>query len=64
MLCAMYGLIKYFGKEIVNPMLLAYMGFAGGESIKPVLSGLTGGASDKLDDRKLFYLKVEFLSLD
>jgi len=25
MLCFLYGLIKYFGKEIVNPLLLAYM---------------------------------------
>lgn len=29
MLCSMYGLIKVFGKEVVNPLLLSYMGFGG-----------------------------------
>lgn len=29
MLCGLYGLIKYFGKEIVNPLLLGYMGLGG-----------------------------------
>lgn len=28
-LCSLYALIKYFGKEIVNPLILAYMGFGG-----------------------------------
>lgn len=64
MLCGMYGMIKYFGKEIVNPLLLAYMGFAGGESVKPILSGLTGGASDKYQENKLFHLKLDWAGID
>lgn len=64
MLCGMYGAIKYFGKEIVNPLLLAYMGFGGGEAVKPVLSTVTGGAVDKLDKQKLFHVKLEFAGID
>ena len=64
MLCAMYGMIKYFGKEIVNPLLLAYMGFGGGKSVKPLLSTLSGGATDKLDENKLFHVKLEFAGID
>ena len=64
MLCAMYGLIKYFGKEVVNPILLAYMGFAGGESVKPILSGITGGATDKYQEKKICHLKFDMMSLD
>ena len=37
MLCSMYGLIKVFGKEIVNPLLLSYMGFGGSQTIKSLL---------------------------
>ena len=36
-LCALYGLIKYFGKEVVNPLLLGYMGLGGSVSIKSLL---------------------------
>ena len=46
-LCGMYGAIKYFGKEIINPLILAYLGLAGAESLKPLLSALSGGATDK-----------------
>ena len=64
MLCGMYAAIKYFGKEIVNPLLLAYMGFGGGEAVKPVLSTVTGGAIDKFDKQKLFHVKLEFAGID
>ena len=64
MLCGMYGLIKYFGKEIVNPLLLAYMGFGGAESIKPLLSSITGGATDKFEEMKLVHIKLDFAGVD
>ena len=40
MLCGLYALIKYFGKESVNYLLLAYMGFGVGTLIKDFLLGL------------------------
>ena len=64
MLVGMYALIKYVGKEIVNPMILAYLGFCGGEAVKPLLSFVTGGASDKLDKKKLFHMKLTVLEID
>ena len=64
MLVGMYALIKYVGKEIVNPMILAYLGFCGGEAVKPLLSFVTGGASDKLDKKKLCHLKLTMLEID
>jgi hypothetical protein len=47
MLCGLYGLIKFFGKEIVNPMLLAYMGLGSSVSIKNGL--LSFGIGEKMD---------------
>ena len=64
MLVGMYALIKYVGKEFVNPMILAYLGFCGGEAVKPLLSMVTGGASDKLDKKKLFHMKLTMLEID
>ncbi len=37
MLCFLYGLIKYFGKEVVNPLLMAYMGLGSSTGIKGLL---------------------------
>ena len=61
-LCALYGMIKYFGKEIVNPLLLAYMALGGSVSIKMLL--LSFGLLENLEEKKLFRLKISFLELD
>ena len=61
-LCALYGLIKYFGKEVVNPILLCYMALGGSVSIKALL--LSFGILSSLDEKKLFKLKIGFLGLD
>jgi len=37
MLLFLYGLIKYFGKEVVNPLLLGYMGLGASMAIKGLL---------------------------
>lgn len=37
MLLFLYGLIKYFGKEVVNPLLLGYMGLGASTGIKGLL---------------------------
>ena len=36
-LVSMYAAIKFFGKEIVNPLILAYMGVGGSTGIKGAL---------------------------
>lgn len=36
-LCSLYALIKFFGKEVVNPLLLTYMGIGGSTGIKALI---------------------------
>ena len=62
MLCGLYGLIKYFGKEIVNPLLLGYMGLGGSQTIKGLIMSFEVG--ENLDKKKLIKLKVEQIQLD
>jgi minor histocompatibility antigen H13 len=54
-------MIKYFGKEIVNPLLLGYMGLGASTGIKGLLLHTSLA---KLDEKKLIKLKVEKISLD
>ena len=61
-LCGLYFLIKTFGKEVVNPLLLCYMGVGGAMSIKGILTLLP--QLKALDDKKLFRLKSKWLELD
>lgn len=63
-LCALYGLIKYVGKEVVNPLLLAYMGLGGSVSIKSLLLSTGMPALEDLDKKVLFHVKIGFLEID
>lgn len=45
MLCILYGAITYFGKEIVNPMLLTYISLGGSTAISSGL--LSFGIGEK-----------------
>lgn len=60
-LCALYGLIKFFGKEVVNPLLLTYMGFNASFGIKEFILDLTGKGSvfAALEEKKLIHLKID-----
>jgi minor histocompatibility antigen H13 len=62
MLCFLYGLIKFFGKEIVNPLLLAYMGIGSSTAIKGGL--LSFGIGEEMDKKKLVKCKIEKIGLD
>jgi len=62
MLCGLYGLIKYFGKEIVNPLLLGYMGIGASQSIKGLALSL--GFGEKMDQKKLLKCKIDKIGLD
>lgn len=63
-LCVLYGLIKYLGKEVVNPILLAYMGLGGSVSVKSLLLSTGMPIFDSLDGKVLFHLKIGFLEID
>jgi len=63
-LVGLYGLIKYFGKEIVNPLILAYMGVGGSTGIKGALLSLSNGTLEPLDERVIVHVKIAMLGVD
>jgi len=63
-LCGLYGLIKYFGKEIVNPLLLSYMAIGSSVSIKSMLISTGMPLMEDLDAKVLFHLKIGFMEID
>jgi len=64
MLVGLYFAIDYFGKEVVNYFILSYMAVGSSPSVKGLLMSLGIEKLEKLDDKKLFHLKSEFLGLD
>lgn len=60
----LYGLIKYFGKEIVNPLILAYMGVGGSTGIKGALLSLSNGTLEPLDERVILHVKIAMIGVD
>lgn len=62
MLCTLYGLIKYFGKEVVNPLLLAYMGLGSSTGIKGLLQPIP--AANKFDNKKILHLKLKQINFE
>jgi len=63
-LCVLYGLIKYLGKEVVNPLLLSYMAVGGSVSIKSLLLSTGATLMEDLDAKVLFHLKIGFMEID
>ena len=63
-MCTLYGLIKYVGKEVVNPLLLSYMAVGGSVSIKDMLYSTNMPIFVSLEEKKLFHLKIAFMELD
>ena len=63
-LLGMYALIKFVGKEVLNPILLSYMGVGGSVSIKSFLLSTGVPKFEELDQKKLFKLKITYLEID
>ena len=63
MLLGMYALIKYVGKEIVNPMILAYLGFCGGEAVKPLLSTVYSVVRVQMHPHISYFNDTSFVTL-
>lgn len=63
-LLGLYALIKFFGKEIVNPIILTYMAFSGSTGIKEMLSSLSSGSLDVLDEKVVVHIKIRRLGVD
>ena len=49
MLVGLYFLIKFFGKDVVNYLLLVYIAIGGATGMKALLLSLTGSALSHLD---------------
>ena len=59
MLLALYVLIKIFGKESVNYFILVYIAIGSTTGIKALLSSLSGGAVDSMDESKIIDTKIK-----
>ena len=64
MLTGMYFAIQYFGKDVVNSLILSYMALCNSQSVKGLLMMSGWDQFEKLEDKKLFHLKLDFLGLD
>jgi len=63
-LLGMYALIEIVGKEVLNPLLLSYMGVCGSLSIKSLLLSTNMPVFESLDEKKLFRLKLSYFEID
>lgn len=63
MLCGLYVLIKFFGKDSVNYFILVYIAIGSTTGIKALLSSITGDALDKLDEAKIINIKNKYFEL-
>jgi hypothetical protein len=57
-LVGLYALIKYFGKDVVNKLILGYMGVAGAEAVKQVF--LMGSPAANIDKQKFTLFEHKF----
>lgn len=63
MLCGLYALIKFFGKDSVNYFILVYIAVGGTTGIKALLQSFTASALDKLDETRVVDFKVKSLEV-
>lgn len=58
MLTFLYVLIKYFGKDVVNYLILVYLAIGGATGMKSLLLSLTGTMFQSLDENNLVDFKI------
>jgi minor histocompatibility antigen H13 len=63
MLCGLYALIKFFGKDAVNYVILVYIAIGGGTGMKALLLSLTGNSLSHLDKKNIIDIKWKFIDL-
>lgn len=64
MLCGLYALIKYFGKDSVNYFLMAYIALGSSAGIKTLLNALIGDSLNSLDEGKLINIDTKYFKLE
>jgi hypothetical protein len=63
MLCGLYALIKFFGKDVVNYVILVYIGIGGATGMKSLILSLTGSALESVDEKKIIDIKNKWFEL-
>lgn len=63
MLCGLYALIKFFGKDVVNYVILVYIAIGGATGMKALILSLTGTAFESVDEKKVIDIKHKWLEL-
>lgn len=56
--------MDYFGKDIVNIMLLVYIALGGSAGIKALLTSFSGSTFDSLDKDLVIDIKIKLIGLD
>ena len=69
MLLFLYAIIKFFGKDVVNYLILVYIALGGASGMKALILSLSGGALEILDntfviDFKIKSFEVQITKLD
>lgn len=63
-LCGLYFAMDYFGKEIVNHFLLAYIAVGGTVGVKSLLFSFTGDTFSAFDEGFVIDFSIKQLGLD
>jgi minor histocompatibility antigen H13 len=58
MLVGLYALIKFFGKDVVNYVILVYIAIGGATGMKALLLSLTGDLFTSVDEKKVINTKL------
>lgn len=64
MLCGLYFAMQYFGNDVVNYVLIAYIALGGTVGVKSLVQSFTGSTFDAFDKDPLVDFSVKFLDLD
>ena len=63
-LCGMYFAMNYFGKDIVNHFLLAYIAVGGTTGIKALLYTFVGNKFESYDENYIVDFSIKAIGLD
>jgi len=63
-LCGLYFAMEYFGKEVVNYFLLAYIAIGGVTGIRSILEAVAGDTFAAYDKDKLIDVNIKMIGLE
>jgi minor histocompatibility antigen H13 len=63
-LCGLYFAMEYFGKEVVNYCLLAYIAIGGVTGVRSIVEAIAGNAFADYDKDKLIDVNIKMIGLE